>query len=599
MLPTVFTIPLPWGGELPIKGYGLMLMIGFLTGIWSCMRRAQKVRSDPDIVLNAGFLALIFGVFGARVFYVVHYWDSHFRGRGIMSAFDVTSGGLEFYGGFIAAVVAILIYLRIKGYSARLFLDIMAPGVMWGLAFGRLGCTLNGCCFGGTCPTNFPWPLAVTFPYASPAHTHHFQQYRVSLPRELMYIDSFGSPRPIDRERIAMKPKNIYGPRKQYKQASQALGAAFDQLPASEATERIRKSWQRFAVERRLVPRGLLEQLDVSEARQAAARVAAARQELKDACAAASNGGSLLELIKAEHQAWDKWEKHRLELRDLLGDSRNPRPDAANIQKLQERAGHYRSHTVYFAQPLGTINALILSGVLAAFFYRRRVHGAVFGLMFVLYPITRIILEWIRADNPIDSGGLTISQAISVGVIPLALVYMFIIYKVLPPQSPRAKIWEPPATDPPPKEPSARPAAPPAEPEEPKASAGETSSPPARDQADEVPKKKNKTKQRKSVVETVVVAPNANDAADQNWFQSEAVCAKCGTVLRPSEGLIYQQRVSKRGAPARPSGVPVIESANPNTALELICETCFDGRPPQDKTRAKRLAKKWWKTGKV
>jgi len=596
MLPTVFTIPLPWGGGLPVKGYGLMLMIGFLTAVWMCMRRAQKVRSDPDTALNAAFLALIFGVIGARLFYVAHYWTSHFRGRGLLAIIDVTSGGLEFYGGFLCAVTAILIFLRIKGHSVRLFLDIMAPSVMWGLAFGRIGCTLNGCCFGGTCPAHFPWPLAVTFPYGSPAHIHHYQQNRATLPRELMHLDAFGLGRPIQREHIAMKPDEIYGPKNRYKKAGEALEAALDNLPA-ETAGNVRRAWSRFAAERRLIPRGPRARLDADERRQSTARLAAIRRELSDACSAAADGGKLLKLIRAEHVAWDAWENHRRELGDLLGDSCNLRPGPSGIQKLQEQAGRFRSHTVYFAQPLGFINAMILSGVLSLFFYRRRVHGAVFGLMFILYPTTRFILEWIRADNPIDSGGLTISQAISVGILPLALVYMLIIYKLLPPQSPRARIWEPPPKDPPPSE-------------KPPARADEAQAPPPAPPTEEAGrsepasgkpggKTKAKSKQRKSVVETVVVAPPAAESAGQDWAQAEAVCAKCGAVLRPPEGLIYQQRGGKRAAQARAPGVPEINSADPHTTTELICEPCFDRRPPQDKARAKRLAKKWWKSGKV
>jgi prolipoprotein diacylglyceryltransferase len=593
MLPTVFTIPLPWGGGIPIKGYGLMMMIGFLTAIWMCMRRAQKVRTDPDVVLNAGFLALLCGVFGARIFYVVHYWDTQFKGRGLSAAFDVTSGGLEFYGGFICAVVAIMIYLRIKGHSMRLFLDIMAPGVMWGLAFGRLGCTLNGCCFGGTCPAHVPWPLAVTFPYASPGHVHHFQTNRVTLPRELMYIDSFGLVRPIARDHIAMKPEEIYKPKTDYKQASDALETAFAQLSPPETAERIRTVWRRYAVERRLLPRGFLAKLDTQRNRQSQARVDSIWQELANACSAAPNGQQLIELVRAEHKAWNAWQEHATQLRDLLGDNLNPRPEPANIQVLQDLASRFRSHRVYAAQPLGFINAMILSGILSLFFYRRQVHGATFGLMFILYPITRLILEWIRADNPLDSGGLTISQAISVGILPIALVYMFFIYRFLPPQSPRARIWKPPPKDPPPPTDGAsRPAD---RPDVANPSADATANE-ANTQKDKI---KSRAKQRKPVVETVVVAPGTAGAPEQEWSQSEAVCAKCGQMLKPPDGLIYQQRAAKRSAQSRAAGVPEIESPDPNTNMELICEACFDRRPPQDKARAKRLAKKWWKTGKV
>jgi len=114
------------------------------------------------------------------------------------------------------------------------------------------------------------------------------------------------------------------------------------------------------------------------------------------------------------------------------------------------------------------------------------------------------------------------------------------------------------------------------------------------------PKEKPKGKSRETVVETVVVTPQLAEPIEQDWAAREALCAKCGTLLHPPEGLIYQERAPKRGqSQPRPVGVPEITGPDPNTVLELICESCFDRRPPQDKTRARRLAKKWWKTGEV
>ena len=112
MKPELFDIPFLYYG---VKGYGFMLMVGFLTAVWWATRRAAKVRMNPDIVLNLAFIALIFGVVGARFFYVVHYWERNFAGRGLSAIVDVTAGGLEFYGGFIGAMVFILWYLASHG----------------------------------------------------------------------------------------------------------------------------------------------------------------------------------------------------------------------------------------------------------------------------------------------------------------------------------------------------------------------------------------------------------------------------------------------------------------------------------------------------
>ena len=124
MFPTLFKLPII---GLPIRGYGMMLMIGFLGGTWWAARRAMRVKADPDFIVNLGFVALIFSIVGSRIFYVVHYWDESFAGRGWWSVVNVSAGGLEFYGGFIGAVLSGLVYLWLKGKSIRLYLDIVAP----------------------------------------------------------------------------------------------------------------------------------------------------------------------------------------------------------------------------------------------------------------------------------------------------------------------------------------------------------------------------------------------------------------------------------------------------------------------------------------
>ena len=144
MHPELFTLP----GGITIKTYGFFLMVGFLSAVWLAMRRAQRVKADSDRILDLSFLALIFGVGGARFMYVVHYWRTDFADapNRLWAIVDIRLGGLEFLGGIIGAMAAIVIYLLLRRQSIRLHLDIMAPGAMWGLAFGRLGCFFNGCC---------------------------------------------------------------------------------------------------------------------------------------------------------------------------------------------------------------------------------------------------------------------------------------------------------------------------------------------------------------------------------------------------------------------------------------------------------------------
>ncbi|MFQ5495107.1 MAG: prolipoprotein diacylglyceryl transferase family protein, partial [Phycisphaerae bacterium] len=88
----LFTIPVL---GLSLKSYGLMLCLGFLSGVWLAMRRAERVRANPDTVLDLSFLCLLFGVGGARIFYVAHYWESQFAmaPNKFLAVINITQGG--------------------------------------------------------------------------------------------------------------------------------------------------------------------------------------------------------------------------------------------------------------------------------------------------------------------------------------------------------------------------------------------------------------------------------------------------------------------------------------------------------------------------
>ena len=138
-----------------------MAVLGFLAGLLVTRRMCRIVGLDPEVITNAALYSLIVGMVGARTFFVVHYFDQ-FR-EDLAGVFAVWRGGLEFLGGVIPAVVFLLLYLRHRRLPVRRCFDILAVGLMVGLSFGRIGCFLNGCCFGR--PTEVPW--AVRFPYRS------------------------------------------------------------------------------------------------------------------------------------------------------------------------------------------------------------------------------------------------------------------------------------------------------------------------------------------------------------------------------------------------------------------------------------------------
>ncbi len=161
MYRVLFKIPFT---PLTVWSYGLMMVIAFLSAVFIIRRLSRDITPDPMLITNAALYSLIAGVVGARLFHVVHYFDTY-RGD-FLSVFAIWQGGLELLGGVIFAVSVIFLYLHYHKLPKRRYLDILAIGLMSALAFGRIGCFLNGCCFGR--PANLPW--AVRFPYDSPSY---------------------------------------------------------------------------------------------------------------------------------------------------------------------------------------------------------------------------------------------------------------------------------------------------------------------------------------------------------------------------------------------------------------------------------------------
>jgi phosphatidylglycerol:prolipoprotein diacylglycerol transferase len=145
------------------------MVVGFLAAVTLIRRLSVKITPDPQLITNAALYSLIGGVIGARIFFVIHYWES-FAERPI-EVFAIWQGGLELLGGVVLAIAVIIFYLVYHKLPVRKYLDILAVGLMLALVFGRIGCFLNGCCYGK--PTDLPW--GVRFPYYSFAYLSQTQ----------------------------------------------------------------------------------------------------------------------------------------------------------------------------------------------------------------------------------------------------------------------------------------------------------------------------------------------------------------------------------------------------------------------------------------
>ena len=144
-----------------IRSYGVMMVIGFLAAVTVIRYLSRHFTSNPQHITNAALYSLIAGVIGARTFFVIHYFNE-FRSNPL-GVFEIWNGGLELLGGVLLAIAVIWFYIHYHRLPMRHYLDALAIGLVAALVFGRIGCFLNGCCYGK--PTDLPW--GVHFPYGS------------------------------------------------------------------------------------------------------------------------------------------------------------------------------------------------------------------------------------------------------------------------------------------------------------------------------------------------------------------------------------------------------------------------------------------------
>jgi phosphatidylglycerol---prolipoprotein diacylglyceryl transferase len=145
-------------GFIHIRSYGLMLAVAFLVGTWLGLKEARRRGLDEDHLVTVILVTLVASVLGARALYVTEHVDD-FR-REWSGVLAVWQGGLTLYGGIIAGTVAGLWAARRLRMPMWAVADALAPSVALGTMFGRIGCFLNGCCYGR--PTHLPW--GIVFP---------------------------------------------------------------------------------------------------------------------------------------------------------------------------------------------------------------------------------------------------------------------------------------------------------------------------------------------------------------------------------------------------------------------------------------------------
>ena len=153
-------------GSFSVHWYGILTAVGFLLGFWTASKRGVRDGLAPDKIMDFAPWLLFSAIIGARILHVISYWDAEFSQKPLTEIFMVQKGGLVFYGGFIGACIATIVYSRVKQLPLWKLADALAPSIALGHAFGRIGCLMTGCCYGQAC--TLPW--AIRFPVGHETH---------------------------------------------------------------------------------------------------------------------------------------------------------------------------------------------------------------------------------------------------------------------------------------------------------------------------------------------------------------------------------------------------------------------------------------------
>jgi len=133
-------------GLFTVYSYGLMLAVAFIISSTLLIKQAKKQNMNPDTIFNLAFLVFISGIIGARLFYIIENIDYYKEDP--LQIIMLQHGGLSWFGGLVLGVLASVLYLRFKRLPIYKVLDLISPFAALAQSIGRVGCLLNGCCFG-------------------------------------------------------------------------------------------------------------------------------------------------------------------------------------------------------------------------------------------------------------------------------------------------------------------------------------------------------------------------------------------------------------------------------------------------------------------
>ncbi len=344
---------------IPVRGYGLMMLIAVTSSVALAIHRARQVGLADEVIYSLAMWMILPGIIGARIFFVIEYSGRFFKKdmpiyESLIKVVSLQEGGLVVYGSLIGAVLGLLAFSRVYRLPLLPLTDVTVPSMALGQAIGRLGCFMNGCCFGGEC--DLPW--SVTFPAESPP-------YHQQLEKGKLYLEGISWKASEDQDALLV-----------------------EQVQKNSSAEKLG-----FAKDQHIVQVRLLD---------------ASGKELQRLPESGKNSGKNLLAESIGQLMYQAPPNSQIE----AVVSEKVEPVRWSVKPLPERSLPIHPTQIYSA-----IDAVLLCGFLLAWIPFRKHHGELLALTLVLHSISRFLLEHIRTDeSPVWGTGLSISQNISVGM---------------------------------------------------------------------------------------------------------------------------------------------------------------------------------------
>jgi len=159
MRPVLFHI-----GSFPVYSYSIFVALAYIASLAYSYYEAKRQNQDPIHAVDLSLTLFICGLLGSRLLFMITDYQRFLDDP--REIYRFWNGGLVFYGGFIGAIVGCVTLIKLRGLKLGVWTDIFAPTGMLCLIFGRIGCLLNGCCYGRPAP-DLPW--GIVYPASHPA----------------------------------------------------------------------------------------------------------------------------------------------------------------------------------------------------------------------------------------------------------------------------------------------------------------------------------------------------------------------------------------------------------------------------------------------